>query len=134
MSRRSAREKAFMFLYQIEIQRDNIDAQLEQFLEDREVKPADRPYLLELVHGVNARRSELDRRFAPLLHRWKPERLPKVDLAILRLAVFELDYVEDVPARVAISEAVLLAKKFSADESRSYINAVLGRLTSDAPK
>ena len=76
-------------------------------------------------------RSDLDNRFSPFLKRWTKDRLPKVDLTILRLAVFEMFFIEEVPKSVAISEAVLLCKKFSSEESRSYINAVLGRLSGD---
>jgi N utilization substance protein B len=86
----------------------------------------------QLVRGVREHADDLDSRFSPFLKRWTKDRLPKVDLTILRLAVFEMFYVEDVPGNVAISEAVLLCKKYSSEESRSYINAVLGRLSGAA--
>ena len=133
MSRREAREKAFMLLYQLEIQREDEEAQLASFLEERDVNEQDKPYLVSLVSGVRSTRDDLDARFAPLLKRWTKERLPKVDLTILRLAVYEMFYVADVPQNVAISEAVLLCRKYTNDESRSYINAVLGRLSHVAP-
>lgn len=129
MSRRDAREKAFMLLYQLEIQKGDEEEQMSSFIVDREVGTDEVEYMSQLVHGVRERIAELDDRFEPFLKRWTKDRLPKVDLTILRLAVFEMFYVEEVPHNVAISEAVLLSKKYSSEESRSYINAVLGRLS-----
>jgi len=129
MSRRDSREKAFMFLYQLEIQKGDEASQLAEFLSEREVAENEKDYLLVLVEGVSAHKQELDEKFAPLLKRWTIERLPKVDLTILRIAVFELFFRPDIPGNVAISEAVLLAKKYSSEESKGYINAVLGKLS-----
>lgn len=129
MSRRESREKAFMFLYQLEIQKGDEPWQLADFLEARDVSESEREYLLALIEGVQANKADLDNKFAPLLKRWTVDRLPKIDLTILRLAVYELFFRTDIPASVAISEAVLLAKKYSSDESKGYINAVLGKLS-----
>ena len=129
MSRRDAREKAFMLLYQLEFQRGDDESQLAAFIVDREVSASEVEYMTQLVRGVRASVGELDQKFEPFLKRWTKDRLPKVDLTILRLAVFEMFFIEEVPQNVAISEAVLLCKKFSTEESRSYINAVLGRLS-----
>ncbi|MGI6327195.1 MAG: transcription antitermination factor NusB [Saccharofermentanales bacterium] len=129
MSRRVAREKAFMLLYQLELQKGDEEDQINTFLIDRNVKAQDQSYMMSLVRGVRARQIDLDAQFEPLLKRWSKERLPKIDLIILRLAIFEMLYGDDVPASVAISEAVLLSKKFSSEESRSYINAILGRIS-----
>ena len=129
MIRSKAREKAFMFLFQLELQKGDEDRQLTEFMTEREVSPAEAEYMVQLVNGVRAHYRDLDERFSPLLKRWTTDRLPKVDLTILRLATYEMFYQPNVPASVAISEAVLLSKKYSSEESRSYINAVLGRLS-----
>lgn len=129
MSRRVAREKAFMLLYQLELQKGDEEDQITTFLVDRDVKAQDQSYMMALVRGVRERQIDLDAQFEPLLKRWSKERLPKIDLIILRLAIFEMLYGDDVPVSVAISEAVLLSKKFSSEESRSYINAILGRIS-----
>ena len=129
MSRRDAREKAFMLLYQMEMRKDDDEAQLTAFIELFPIEGQDRKYMASLVRGVRTRRDELDAHFTPLLKRWTKERLPKIDLVILRIAVYEMFCVPDVPNNVAISEAVLLCRKYTGDESRSYINAVLGRLS-----
>lgn len=129
MSRRESREKAFMFLYQLEIQKGDETRQLADFLSEREVGENDQDYLLALVEGVSDHKTVLDERIAPLLKRWSIDRLPRIDLTILRLAVYEMAYRPDIPANVAISEAVLLAKKYSSEESKNYINAVLGKIS-----
>jgi transcription antitermination protein NusB len=129
MSRRESREKAFMLLYQLEIQKGGEDSQIAAFIDEREVGATEVEYLSLLVRGVRSRLEDLDGLFTPFLKRWTKERLPKIDLTILRLAVYEMFFVPDVPRNVAISEAVLLCKKYSSEESRSYINAVLGRLS-----
>lgn len=132
MSRRDAREKAFMLLYQLEIQKGDMEEQLSSFIDEFRIPPQDLDYLSGLVRGVHAASDELDNRFAPLLKRWTKQRLPKVDLTILRIAVYEMFHVDDLPHNVAISEAVLLCRKYTGDESRAYINAVLGRLSKEA--
>lgn len=134
MSRRDAREAAFMLLYQIEIQKGDEEAQLRSFIEEREIPEGEVEYMTSLFEGVRSKKTELDASFSPYLKRWTKERLPKIDLTILRLATYEICFVPNVPDSVAISEAVLLARKFSSEESRSYINAVLGRLSSDRPQ
>ena len=121
-----------MLLYQLEIQKGGEEAQIEAFIAEREVSGNEVAYMTQLVNGVRNHLQELDDLFSPYLKRWTKERLPKIDLTILRLAVFEMFHVPDVPQNVAISEAVLLCKKYSSEESRSYINAVLGRLSGDA--
>jgi N utilization substance protein B len=129
MSRRESREKAFMLLYQLEIQKGGDDSQISAFINERDVSETEVEYLTFLVRGVRSQRDELDKLFTPFLKRWTKDRLPKIDLTILRLAAFEMFFIPDMPKNVAISEAVLLCKKYSSEESRSYINAVLGRLS-----
>ncbi|NLW12572.1 MAG: transcription antitermination factor NusB [Clostridiaceae bacterium] len=129
MIRREIREKAFMFLFQLEFLKSDGTEQLAGFIEEYEIDQVSSEYFNTLVEGVTSHLSELDDSFIPFLKGWTKERLPRVDLTIIRLAAFEMLHVEDVPDNVAISEAVLLAKRFSTEESRSYINAVLGRLS-----
>jgi N utilization substance protein B len=129
MSRRESREKAFMFLYQLEIQKGDATRQLADFLTEREVGENDQEYLLALVEGVSNQKPALDEKIAPLLKRWTIDRLPRIDLTILRIAVYEMAFRPDIPANVAISEAVHLAKKYSSEESKNYINAVLGKIS-----
>ncbi len=86
-------------------------------------------YAEQLVKGVEEHRDELDERLSATSENWPLDRMPVVDRAILRLAVYEMIYVDDVPVSVAINEAVELAKQFGGeDESSRFVNGVLGRI------
>lgn len=127
-TRSEIREIAFCFLFQLCVQQDDPVAQEKYFLENYDLDEEETEFFRHLVHGVQAHLDELDQTISPHLRKWKLSRLPLVDLSILRLAVFEAKLTEDTPVNVAISEAVLLAKKYSDDDARSYINAVLGNI------
>lgn len=83
-------------------------------------------YAKKLFEGVDSKIEELDEVINAYSKGWKTNRLPKVNLAILRLAIYEIKYVDDVPASVAINEAVELAKKYSGEGDYSFINGILG--------
>ncbi|GAA4382900.1 transcription antitermination factor NusB [Tsukamurella soli] len=91
-------------------------------------------YTETLVTGVGVDRTQLDSVIGSHLQQWTLQRLPAVDRAILRVAVWELFNAADVPPAVAVDEAVELAKELSTDESPSYINGVLGRIATLAPQ
>jgi len=128
VKRSLVREYAFMFLFQIEIQTENVESQIHNFLANYPVSDNQADFFESRVKGVISEKSKLDDILEPFLVKWTLNRLPKVDLTILRLAIFEMKYMQDIPNNVAISEAVRLAKKYSTDESRSYINAILGNV------
>ena len=128
MKRSLIREYAFMFLYQLEIHDDDITGQRALFLSEFSIPETQIDFFDHRVDGVYKIRKDLDEILAPFLVKWRIERLPKVDLSILRLALYEMQNEADIPNNVAISEAVRLAKKYSGEESRSYINAVLGNI------
>lgn len=90
--------------------------------------PPVQPYASQLVEGVADRRDEIDALITRLSVDWPLERMPAVDRAILRLATYELLWSADVPAAVAIDEAVELAKSLSTDESPAFVNGVLARV------
>jgi len=117
-----------MFLYSLEIQTEDYALQRELFFKERRLSRTDTDFFDLVVTGVLKHKEELDAEIGPLLIGWAIARVPRVDLTILRLALFEMKYLEDVPTSVSISEAVLLAGKYSDEKSRSYINAVLGNL------
>ncbi|MEV6642146.1 transcription antitermination factor NusB [Amycolatopsis sp. NPDC051371] len=127
ISRRQARRRAVEMLYEAS-QRDTDAVTL---LADRvgatEVDPiAD--YTINLVEGVTGRKTQIDELLAEHAQGWTLERMPKVDLAVLRVGVYELLWAEDVPDPVAIDEAVGLAKELSTDDSPRFVNGVLGRI------
>lgn len=130
MSRREAREYAFQLLYQMDIRKSSPEEQREVFLNEYPLSIDDTEYFDRLIFGVTEKAAEIDSLYSPLLKGWKTERLPKVDVVLLRIATYEIRYCEDVPVSVSISEAVVLAKKYSTEESKSYINAILGRIES----
>jgi N utilization substance protein B len=88
-------------------------------------------YTVELIEGVNAHRVEIDQLLSDYSDGWTLERMPGVDRAILRVAMFELLFSDGVPDAVAIDEAVELAKTLSTDDSPKFINGILGRVLRD---
>lgn len=99
-------------------------------LHQAEFDEKDHQYLLEKAEAVTARLPELDARINEVAQGWKTKRMGKVDLTILRLALFEMVYDQEIPEKVAINEAVELAKKFGQKESPAFINGVLAKLVS----
>ncbi|CAM4329559.1 hypothetical protein MB901379_02005 [Mycobacterium basiliense] len=92
------------------------------------------PYTAAVAHGVGEHAAHIDDLIASHLQGWTLDRLPAVDRAILRVAVWELLYAEDVPEPVAVDEAVELAKELSTDDSPSFINGVLGQVMLVTPQ
>ncbi|ANW99488.1 N utilization substance protein B [Thermoclostridium stercorarium subsp. thermolacticum DSM 2910] len=129
MSRRITRENAMKLLYQIQLRDDDIEEQIRMFLEENEdLENLDREFFLDVIHGVIDHKEEIDNLIQVNSIGWRLERMPKVDLAIMRLAVYELKYRKDIPVNVSINEAVELAKKYGTDQSKNFINGVLGKI------
>ena len=93
-----------------------------------DMSPEDETYITDKYDRIVERLSELDELINSASKGWKTNRLGKVELTILRLAVYEMKFDEDIPVSVAINEAVELAKKFGQEESASFINGVLAKL------
>ena len=91
-------------------------------------KEKDKTYIFEKVEKISEKLEESDAKINEVSEGWKTGRMGKVDLTLIRLAVYEMLYEEDVPAKVAINEAVELAKKYSGESDYSFINGVLGAL------
>ena len=120
MNRTEQREQAFCLVFQSLFHNDETLAIYEENV------AAVGDFARELFDGVSSREQELDDVINKYSKGWKANRLPKVNLAILRLAIYEIKYVDDVPASVAINEAVELAKKYSGEGDYSFINGILG--------
>jgi len=131
MGRRTARELAFKLLFQIEIQKSDIDEQIENFFDENEVEEKQKEYILDVVKGTKKEVAEIDNMVGKYLKGWKLGRLSKTDLSILRLAVYEILKREDIPQNVSINEAVELAKTYGTEESAAFINGVLGQLVKE---
>lgn len=91
------------------------------------------PFARALSQSVWEHRRDLDDAIAPLLRGWSLDRLPRIDLLCLRMALAELRFFADIPLRVTLNEYIDLVRMFSQDESASYVNAVLDRLSRDFP-
>lgn len=91
-------------------------------------KEKDKTYIFEKVEKISEKLEEIDAKINEVSESWKTGRMGKVDLTLIRLAVYEMLYEEDVPAKVAINEAVELAKQYGTDNSPSFVNGVLAKL------
>lgn len=128
MSRRAAREKAFQILFQIDVGRARPKEAIRSTLDETELEANDVRYVEGLVNGTIEHLPELDgyiRRFAV---DWEIDRLANVDRSILRLALFEMLYMHDIPHPVSINEAVELCKVFNGEEASRFINGLLDQV------
>lgn len=138
MKRRLAREIVVLSLYQIEMNGvtgdEAINIVVEEARQDNEIgadvsELADIDvFTRELLQGISDNKEAIDQKLVGYLTGWQVDRLSRVDRQILRLAVYELLYREDVPPKVVINEAIELAKHFGLEENGKFVNGVLGRL------
>ena len=119
---------AVEFLFQIEFQKADIKEQVEDFLDSLEPDNFDKNYFFEIVNGVLNCQAEIDELISKNAKGWTLDRIAKVDLAILRVAIYEIRHREDIPLSVSINEAVEIAKKFGTDESSKFINGLLAQI------
>lgn len=130
MNRREIREQIFKMLFQTEFyEKEEIEEQMQISMEELpEKSEGKRAYIEQKVQEIYARRDEIDAMINDKATGWKTRRMAKVDLALIRLAVYEIKYEADIPTGVAINEAVELAKTYSSDGAPSFINGVLAKL------
>jgi len=120
------------FLYLFETNRDeNLNDLLLSFFESRDKEREYYQFAEELIHGTIEHLEEIDARIQSLASNWKLERIARVDLAILRMACFELLYRRDIPPVVTINEAIDLGKEYSNEESRRFLNGILDRMSGE---
>ncbi len=125
-SRRKSREAALQALFLMEMNPSNpLEQSLAVFLENFPVKKGSQPYFFRLVHGVWDQKKAIDRLIKDYAENWRIERMSGVDRNILRMAVYELVYCDDIPPRVAINEAIDLGKQYGTEESGAFINGIL---------
>jgi transcription antitermination protein NusB len=127
--RREGRVAALQFLYAWSInQPKNLAEDLRVFFENCEQPREFYSFGEELIQGVILQIDDIDGRIRTLAHNWDFERIAKIDLAILRLAMFEMIYRKDIPPVVSINEAIDLSKQFSNADAKRFINGILDRL------
>jgi N utilization substance protein B len=132
--RRKARVIALQVLYEVDAAGHDAESALGRFLADGRLSEENIGFARELVNGVIQNKEKLDqhiRNFAPA---WPVEQIPLVDRNILRLAIFEILLDNSVPIKVAINEAVELAKMFGSDNSPKFVNGVLGSVSALASR
>ena len=128
LERRKARHQALHILYQREI----TDEPLSQILSSRGYSMDDgepTEFCRQLLLGIEAHQARIDSTIEDISENWVLSRMPLVDRSILRLAVFELLYLDDVPDSVSINEAVEMAKLYGGEDSSKFVNGILGRLS-----
>jgi N utilization substance protein B len=130
MTRRELRENVFKMLFRVDFyEQGELTEQLRLFTEELEnLSETDFLYINNKCNEIFDKIPEIDTMVNNVVEGWKTNRMGKVDLSIIRLAVYEMKYEEDIPAKVAINEAVELAKVYGRDDSASFINGVLAKL------
>ena len=130
-TRRKSRELALQALYQEELAGQAGLLDFEEFCTHFQVAKKAIPYARKLLQGVQEKKDAINQLISRYAENWRLERMSVIDRNILRLAVFELHYQDDVPTNVAINEAVEIAKRFSTDDSGPFINGILDGMAKD---
>lgn len=133
MKRRELREHVFQLLFRVEFNSsEEMDEQVNMYFdgvrEEETLSEKDETYITEKYKKIVEKILEIDEMLNASAKGWKTSRMGRVDLTILRLAVYEMKFDEDIPEKVAINEAVELSKKFGGDESPAFINGVLAKI------
>lgn len=146
MSRRDSREAAVKIIFQntftdarLFVSKDDLESDLKEnidiekmistyieSLSDEEIKSLDEKYIKSVLEGIVEKVVSIDEYIVKYSKDWSIDRMSKIDLAILRVAIYEILYKDDIPSSVSINEAVELAKKYSHEDASSFINGILG--------
>jgi len=134
--RRQARELAVQFLYQYDVSGggDLREAFAAFWPTQPDAQTSARGFAEELIRGAVAKQAEVDERIKKYTEHWELSRIAAVDRSILRLAIYEMLFRDDIPPVVSINEAVDIAKKYSTRESGAFVNGILDRLRGDLPR
>lgn len=133
MNRSEVREQAFKLMYSLEIQKnENLEEQVELYLESNEILDQNAiEYIKDAVFGIEENKEEIIEKIEKNLKEdWKIERISKIDLVILKLAIYEIKY-KELPYKVVINEAVELAKKYGEDNSKNFVNGILASIVKE---
>lgn len=128
MTRRDAREAAFVVLFQVDVGRMQPETAIEFTLSGKEADDRNLEYIQRVVLGTLGNLKSVDETISRLTVGWTLDRMGAVDRNLLRLAVYEIMFLDDIPVNVAINEAVTLARKFGDEESWKFVNGILGKL------
>lgn len=128
MNRHLSRELAFKILFQADVGRNPWQQILAYTFKENEFPESSRAFLEQLVKGTIQNLKEIDAEISKYSEDWKIERMANTDRNILRMAIYEIMHLEDIPAGVTVNEAVELAKKYGDDDSGKFVNGILGNL------
>ncbi len=130
MSRRQIREHIFKMLFRVEFNSpEDMPEQIRLYMEElSEISEKDSAYIQEKYDDIISKLPEIDQMIEEKAESWGIRRMGKVDLTIIRLAVYEIKYDDTIPVSVAINEAVEIAKRFGQDESPAFVNGVLAKM------
>ena len=133
MNRSTMREEAFKVIYSLEIQKEtDKKEQIGLYIESNHIESEEaKKYIEDAILGIEKNLEEIDNLIKiNLRENWKIERISKIDLSILRLAIYEIKY-KEIPYKVAINEAVELAKKYGEDTSKNFVNGILASIVKE---
>ncbi len=135
MKRSELRENIFKLLFRVEFnEKTEMKEQVDLYFDDiplegeKTISEKNQKYIQDKYHAIVEKLADIDREIEEVSDGWQISRMGKVELTIIRLALYEIRYDEDVPAGVAINEAVELAKKFGGDDAPSFINGILAKM------
>ncbi len=131
--RTQSRGYALQILYQIDMTGDPVNDVLSRFWEDTECDSEVRDFTIQLVRGTTENLTEINALIAEYSEHWEIDRMPAIDRSILRSAIYELLYRNDIPRKVVINEAIETANRFSTPDSGKFINGILDKLMDRRP-
>jgi len=126
--RRKARESTLQILFQLEFNDSQLDKTISQFLENKKADKEEEELCTRLICGIVANQAEIDKIIQSASQNWRISRMAIVDKNILRMAAYEMLYDKDLPPAIIINEAIEIAKKYSSDQSATFINGILDAL------
>ncbi len=128
MNRRIMREHIFKAIFSMEFNTEEFEERMDIYLSHLEADEASKTYIRNKGINIGNKLEEIDQAISKNATKWSISRMAKVDISILRLAVYEINYDEDIPTNVAINEAIEIAKKFGGDHSASFVNGILAKV------
>lgn len=132
MNRSAIRELAFKLIYSMEIQKEDIAEQINLYIESNEIEDKKAiEYINDVIFGINKNLKEISNLIEKNLKSdWKLDRISKIDLSLLKLAIYEIKF-KEIPYKVAINEAIELAKKYGEDSSKNFVNGILASIVKE---
>lgn len=129
--RRKAREETLRILFRLEFENKQIEKTLDQYWESKKTSEEIKEYSTWLVNGIISDQAKIDNIIQQVSEHWRISRMALVDRNILRMAVFELLYEENIAPAIIINEAIEIAKKYSGDEAATFVNGILDAVRKD---